>query len=81
MLQLALLLWFAGVPVPLPSEDIYLPLFVIERSTNANVVHYPTYVRNGKYFLYTQDSFFRLHEVLESKLMEELLTLNASQKR
>lgn len=40
MLQLALLLLFAGPAVPPPSDDIYLPLFVIERSTNANVVHY-----------------------------------------
>src|SRR5882724_644883 len=40
MLGLAFVLCFVGAPGNPPTDDVYLPLFVIERSTNANVVHY-----------------------------------------
>jgi hypothetical protein len=30
------------------SLDVYVPLFVIERSTNANVVHYDAKLKDGK---------------------------------
>ena len=40
MLSLALVLCFVGAAGNLSTDDVYLPLFVIERSTNANVVHY-----------------------------------------
>lgn len=47
MVQVALLLLLAGPVIP-PKGDAYLPLFVIERSTNANVVHYDAWVtRSG----------------------------------
>jgi len=42
-MPLALLLLFAAPAIP-PSGDAYVPLFVIERSTNANVVHYDAWV-------------------------------------
>jgi hypothetical protein len=39
----------AGIPaVVLGGSDTFLPLFLVERSTNANVVHYEAKVSNGK---------------------------------
>jgi Domain of unknown function (DUF4833) len=48
MVRLAVLLVFAG-PLISRADDVYLPLFVIERSTNANVVYYDARVtKSGK---------------------------------
>lgn len=40
-----------------------------------------SYRRNDQYVLFTQNGFFRLHKTITSKLMEELLALNANRKR
>lgn len=60
----------------IPARDI-LGAFAVRDG----VITPDSYLQNDQYVLYTQDGFFRLHEVLKSKLMEELLTLNASQRR
>lgn len=59
----------------IPARDILGAFAVREGAITPN-----SYVRNDQHFLYTQDGFFQLHEVLKSKLMEKILTLNASQK-
>jgi hypothetical protein len=43
---LAILL--AGLPALAPGADASLPLFLIERTTNANVVHYEAKITDGK---------------------------------
>ena len=60
----------------IPARDI-LGAFAVR----GGVITPNSYVRNDKYVLYAEDGFFRLHEALKSKLMEELLAFNASQRR